>query len=103
MEYLPRDVREIIFRYAYKWEHRDLMKKNGVLYDIRGFRRFDDRIEIHNSEGKLHRDGDKPAVIFSDGSRWWYKEGKLHRDKPACIDRNGSKYWYKDGKLIKKE
>ncbi len=49
--------------------------------------------------GELHRDNDKPAVIWADGSLTWYKNGKLHRDndKPAIIYANGSEYWYTDG------
>jgi len=50
--------------------------------------------------GKLHRDGDKPAVIWADGTKFYYKNGKLHRggDKPAVIYTNGTKY-YKNGEL----
>ena len=38
-------------------------------------------------DGKLHRDGDLPAVITSDGTRIWYRHGKRHRDGdlPAVI------------------
>ena len=70
--------------------------------------------------GKLHRDGDEPAVIlmrnpefdrFNSGdelvvnmeieTRKWYKNGKLHRDgdEPAVIHHDGTKEWYKNGKL----
>jgi len=50
--------------------------------------------------GKLHRDNDKPAVIWSDGEKNWHKDGPLHRDgdKPAVIQANGAKVWYKNGK-----
>jgi hypothetical protein len=51
-------------------------------------------------EGKLHRDGDLPARIFTDGANYWYKEGKCHRDGdlPARIFAAGTKSWYKKGK-----
>jgi len=50
-------------------------------------------------EGKWHRDGDQPAMIFATGCRLWYKEGKCHRegDNPAMIFK-GCKHWYKEGK-----
>ena len=39
---------------------------------------------------RLHRDGDKPAMIFTDGSKSWYKNGQRHRegDEPAVIYAN---------------
>jgi hypothetical protein len=53
-------------------------------------------------EGKRHRDGDEPAVISSSGSKQWYKEGNLHRDgKPAEILSNGCKQWWKEGKFYR--
>ena len=49
-------------------------------------------------EGKCHRD-DGPAVEWTDGSKYWYKEGKCHRDDGPAIERaNGTKYWYKEGR-----
>ena len=38
--------------------------------------------------GELHRDNDKPAIIWSNGQKEWYKNGKRHRDgdKPAVIN-----------------
>ncbi len=52
-----------------------------------------------NKDGKHHRDNDKPAVMWVDGTAFWYKNGKLHRDndKPAVIHTDGTKWWYKDG------
>ena len=51
-------------------------------------------------DGKLHREGDEPAVMWANGSCWWFKNDELHRegDKPAVIYANGSCWWYKDGK-----
>ena len=48
-------------------------------------------------KGKLHRENDKPAIIWRDRTKEWYRKGKLHRenDKPAVIYPNGRKeYWY---------
>jgi hypothetical protein len=51
--------------------------------------------------GKLHREGDQPAVILPDGSRLWYREGELHRDgdRPAVIGADGLEgIWKRDKK-----
>jgi len=52
-------------------------------------------------DGKLHRDGDEPAVITSSGSKYYYKNGELRRDgdEPAVIQSNGYKEYWKNGKL----
>ena len=57
--------------------------------------------EVWWKNGKLHGDGDKPAIIFPDGGKKWYKNGVLHRDgdKPAVININGTKVWWKNGKI----
>ena len=54
----------------------------------------------YNCYGLLHRDNDKPAVIWNDGTKYWYQNDKRHRDndKPAYINKNGDKYWYNKGK-----
>jgi len=59
----------------------------------------DGNIIYRDSDGQPHRDGDKPALISSDGNRW-YKDGELHRDgdKPAIDLLNGNQWWYKNGK-----
>ena len=45
----------------------------------------------------LHRE-DGPAMIFSDGSQYWYKNGYLHReDGPAEIYPDGTQEWYING------
>lgn len=51
-------------------------------------KKFDDKIEIYNDNGKLHSFNDKPSIIFNSGVRFWHKNGKLHRDNgPAKISR----------------
>ena len=62
-----------------------------------------EELDINNFDwGKatFHRENDKPAIEWLDGSKEWYKEGKIHResDLPAIERSNGSKYWYKEGK-----
>lgn len=54
--------------------------------------------------GKKHRDGDKPAVVWSTGSMFWYKQGRRHRDislrKPAVIYANGDVAYYNNGEQL---
>ena len=49
--------------------------------------------------GKLHRDNDLPAVIYTDGKQRWYQNGLTHRDNdlPAVITEEGDQTWYKNG------
>lgn len=48
---------------------------------------------------KLHSVDDQPAVVYANGTKWWYKNGKVHRDgnKPAVIWENGTMEWFIDG------
>jgi hypothetical protein len=76
-------------------EVRSESTKEYVLEEI-------DKYGIHiwyNRAGKMHRDGDLPAVIYADGGQVWYKEGNRHRDGdlPAAIYANGDQLWYKEG------
>ena len=52
-------------------------------------------------EGKQHRDHDRPAEIWADDTQWWYRDGLRHRDgdQPAIIEADGSQEWHKDGKV----
>ena len=55
--------------------------------------------------GKRHRDGDLPAVEEVNGYKCWYKNGKKHRDGdlPAVVLADGTKEWWKyGGKCISK-
>jgi hypothetical protein len=52
-------------------------------------------------DGKLHRE-DGPAVEWSTGSKFWYRDGRLHReDGPAIEHADGSRSWYRRGKLYR--
>jgi hypothetical protein len=49
--------------------------------------------------GKLHRT-DGPAIEYADGTREWYRNGKIHRaDGPAVERADGTSEWYRNGKL----
>jgi len=53
----------------------------------------------YNKNRQLHRDDDKPSVIYADGRKEWWKNGQLHRDgdKPAIIFANGEEEYYNNG------
>jgi hypothetical protein len=44
---------------------------------------------------KLHSEEDAPAVVYADGTEWWYHEGRVHREGgPAVRFANGvEEYW----------
>ena len=52
-----------------------------------------------NTLGQHHRE-DGPAIERPDGTKKWYKNGKLHReDGPAIEEPNGEKQWFFNGYL----
>jgi hypothetical protein len=53
-----------------------------------------------SAEGLHHRLGDRPAVIYENGSREWWQFGQHHRDgdRPAIIRASGVQEWMKYGK-----
>lgn len=55
----------------------------------------DGTIEYKNLKGQFHSIDDFPARIESDGSKYWYKNNKLHRDNslPAVIEHGYKQYW----------
>ena len=53
--------------------------------------------------GKLHRE-DGPAIEHSSGDKYWYLNDELHReDGPAIEYASGSKFWYLNGKYLYKD
>lgn len=53
-----------------------------------------------NDNNLLHRT-DGPALVWSDGSSFWYSNGLLHReDGPAAIWPDGTLEWFLNGKQI---
>lgn len=54
-------------------------------------------------DGKLHRE-DGPAIERANGNKYWYRNGKFHReDGPAIEYGCGDKYWYLNGKLHRED
>ena len=50
----------------------------------------------------MHREGDKPAVIWSEGTLEWYKNGILHRtNRPAIVRPDGSEEYWINGNRVK--
>lgn len=57
--------------------------------------------EWFDDQGWCHRDGDLPASIHPDGSRAWFRHGKLHRETgPAYIDADGTESFWLNGKCL---
>ncbi len=55
-------------------------------------------------EGKLHREGDLPAIEHVNGSKEWYKDGDLHRDGGPAIDHiDGTQQWLKHNKFHRED
>jgi hypothetical protein len=61
----------------------------------------EDGTQVWYRDGNRHRDGNLPAVVSKGGYQGWYQNGKLHRDGdlPAVIHADGTQYWYQNGKL----
>jgi antitoxin component YwqK of YwqJK toxin-antitoxin module len=50
--------------------------------------------------GKLHRE-DGPAIEGSSGEKFWYLNGKLHREDGPAVERScGYTCWFLNGKLL---
>lgn len=51
------------------------------------------------TDGNLHSEDDEPSCVYPDGTRWWYRNGQIHRDGgPAVIWSNGVEEWFQNGK-----
>ena len=79
------------------------LQKHKIIIKIRKNKHFNisEKIICFYKNGRFHRDGDKPAVIFLDGRKEYWKNGVLHRDgdKPAVIYSSGTEKYYKNGKF----
>jgi hypothetical protein len=71
-------------------------KKNGLIVDDDGIRRWYVNGQLHRSDG--------PAVECADGHREWYVNGKRHReDGPAVEHANGIRLWWINGQLHRED
>ena len=47
---------------------------------------------------EYHRDDDLPAIEYSNGTKYWYRDGLIHRENgPAVEWYDGSKRYYLEG------
>lgn len=55
--------------------------------------------------GQLHRDGDRPARFRSRGTNEWWIHNQKHRDGdlPSVVDKDGSKIWYQHDQIHRDE
>ena len=83
------------------YDNKDLNKliKNYFIEHII----HEDGTQIWFFNGRLHRENDKPAVIYPEEYQAWYFNGRRHRedDKPARIYGDGTQEWWTNGKNIK--
>jgi hypothetical protein len=106
---LPRDVTNAIITFdSQTWRSMRLVSK--YYHQLLSWPAYVDKFTVvtvtdlsreWSLDGKLHREHDLPAAIYSDGVRGWYQFGQLHRDhgKPARITRYGSCLWHSRGQL----
>ena len=49
-----------------------------------------------DAQGRKHREG-LPALVFKDGSQFWFRHGQRHRDDgPAFVGVDGTLGWWRD-------
>ena len=59
----------------------------------------DKEVTWYFRDGRIHRDNDKPAIIWKNGSISYFNMGKRHRTNgPARIGHCGEKEWYFNGR-----
>jgi hypothetical protein len=55
----------------------------------------------------LHRENNKPSVVYVDGRSFWYRFGRIHnKNNPAIIYKQRgamTMMWYLDGRYLKAE
>jgi hypothetical protein len=74
-------------------DRKELMKYFNGLHSYQGN-------NVWYVNGVIHREGNEPAIITSDGTRQWIQNGKFHSDAmhPAIQHANGDKIWLNNGK-----
>jgi uncharacterized membrane protein len=67
------------------------MQEYRVLVNYNGTERW------YNKDNQRHRHNG-PAIVYADGTQFWYKNGRFHRDDgPAIIYADGYKEYWIDG------
>lgn len=80
-----------------KWYFNGKLHRDG---DLPAVYNKDMTVVKYYKHGNIHRDGDLPAII-NNGSTSYCRNGEYHRDGdlPAVISKNGYTAYYKNGKL----
>ena len=82
------------------------IKETGILHREDGPARIRSDLSVIEwyIDGRRHRVGG-PAIVYSNGSEEWFKNGKPHRDDgPAVIlSSSGLKEWYINGLLHRED
>ena len=69
------------------WEIHNTPDKNGCYIN-------EDGDKWYYKNNKVHRDGDLPAMEFSNGDKSWLRNGLRHRiGGPAIEYSDGEKFW----------
>lgn len=80
-----------VFKNNSHWNPNKLHRKNGPAII------FENGTKKWYLNGRQHRE-DGPAIEWEDGGSSWYINGQVHReDGPALEFANGSKCWYING------
>jgi hypothetical protein len=83
------------------YRHGEIHRCNDLPADINVDDGNGNRTMRWYRHGSLHR-VNGPAVIWFEGSMFWYQYGRLHRDGglPAVMYPDGRKYYYQNGKPV---
>lgn len=103
---LPKTLRQAMFLgHDSDGFMRVLLNGTVLLHSEDSHMRVGCNAKVWEKKGIRHRDGDKPAIIFANGSKFWYRDGLLHRDgdKPAVVYLDGQKEWWTFGSFIREE
>jgi hypothetical protein len=84
----------VMIEQAERFKRGEIESAPSISYD-----KMDGRVYItwRNGEGVYHRENDLPAIIYEDGSKAWWTNGKIAKrpnDLPAVIQSNGIKKWF---------
>ena len=71
-----------------------LTRVNGRLHSIRDEPAVTGNITCWFRDGLCHRDGDKPAVIYDNGTQMWCRDGLIWREggKPTIVLKGSNAY-----------
>jgi hypothetical protein len=106
----PRIVRLLKDRYG-SAIHRDFRRVTADQTEMfeNGIRRLSKHRSgaewWYDDHNRSHRDGDKPAITYKDGTKFWLRHGRPHRGggRPAVVRANGDMEWYVDGRKVQPE